>query len=159
MVAAGNIPKPTFWTFAFYKQLKNAGSECVFRDKTSVIVKTSKGYAGILWNIDADEYTREIELPMTGEYTLITKTVDEECCNPLKVWHDMGEPAHPTKSETDLIRSSAFPLIKSAVVKDTDGKAEISVPVKKNGVVYFELSERTFTPDRGYDYDRVISDH
>ena len=159
MVAAGNIPKPTFWTFAFYKQLKNAGSECVFRDKTSVIVKTSKGYAGILWNIDADEYTREIELPMTGEYTLITKTVDEECCNPLKVWHDMGEPAHPTKSETDLIRSSAFPLIRSAVVKDTDGKAEISVPVKKNGVVYFELSERTFTPDRGYDYDRVISDH
>ena len=111
------------------------------------------------WNIDADEYTREIELPVTGEYTLITKTVDEECCNPLKVWHDMGEPAHPTKAETDLIRSSAFPLIRSAVVKDTDGKAEISVPVKKNGVVYFELSERIFTPDRGYDYERVISDH
>ena len=31
--------------------------------------------------------------------------------------------------------------------------------VKKHGVVYFTLTKRTFTPDRGYDYDKVISFH
>ena len=160
MVAAGNIPKPTFWTFYFYKKLKTLGTSCVFRDKTSVVVKTDKGYAGILWNIDSDEYRREIELPVEGDdYTLITKTVDEECCNPLKVWHDLGEPAQPTKDVTELIRSSAFPLVQSDVVKNSDGKAEIAVSVKRNGVVYFELNEREFTPDRGYDYEKVISEH
>lgn len=30
---------------------------------------------------------------------------------------------------------------------------------KKHGVVYFTLTKRTFTPDRGYDYDKVISFH
>ena len=160
MVAAGNIPKPAFWTFSFYKQLKNAGSECVFRDKTSVIVKSDKGYAGILWNIQSDEYKREIELPTdifgAEEFTLITKTVDEECCNPLKIWHDMGEPAYPVKEETELIKSAAYPLLGSAVIESVDGKAEIAIDVKTNGVVFFELKKRDFTPDRGYDYERAL---
>ncbi len=160
MVAAGNIPKPAFWTFSFYKQLKNVGSECVFRDKTSVIVKSDKGYAGILWNIQGDEYKREIELPTDAfgaeEFTLITKTVDEECCNPLKIWHDMGEPAYPVKEETELIKSAAYPLLGSTVVESVDGKAEIAIDVKTNGVVFFELKKRDFTPDRGYDYERAL---
>ena len=102
---------------------------------------------------------KEVELETDGEYTLITKTVDESCCNPLKVWHDMGEPAYPSKEETELIKSSAQPLVESAVINAEGGKAVINVPVKKNGVVYFTLTKRKYTPDRGYDYDRVISFH
>ncbi len=161
LVAHGCIPKPTFWTFAFYKKLKLKGSECVLKDKNSVIVKSAKGYAGVVWNIDGDEFTREFELPVDGaEYTLVTKTVDEECCNPLKLWHDLGEPANPSKEVVDLIRSSARPLVQSTVVAaGGDGVAVAPVTVKKNGVVYFELEERSFTPDRGYDYEKVITFH
>ena len=98
MVAAGNIPKPSFWTFCFYKQLKLFSENCVYRDDDAVITKSDKGYAGILWNIDGDDAVRELAFSLdNGEYTLITKTVDETCCNPLKVWHDMGEPAYPSK--------------------------------------------------------------
>ena len=165
MVAAGNIPKPTFWTFSFYKQLKNAGSECIHRDKNSVIVKTDKGYAGILWNIDEDSFEQELTFPAVSsedsskEYALITKTVDEESCNPLKLWHDLGEPSNPTKDQINLIRSSAFPLVKSATIESENGNAKISITVNKNAIIYFELSQREFTPDRGYDYDKVISFH
>ena len=159
MVAAGNIPKPTFWTFYFYKRLKLFGTDCVYRDDSAVIVKNDKGYAGILWNIDGDDAVREVELAADGEYTLITKTVDESCCNPLKVWHDMGEPAYPSAEETELIKSAAQPLVESAVINADGGKAVINVPVKKNGVVYFTLTKRKYTPDRGYDYDKVISFH
>ena len=87
----------------------------------------------------------------------------------MKLWHDLGEPAYPTKEETELIKSAAWPLVESCVVKSsgvTDaaenndcGKELISVPVKNNGVVYFTLTERHFTPDRGYDYDKVVSFH
>lgn len=159
MVAAGNIPKPTFWTFYFYKQLKLFGSDCIYRDDSAVIVKNDKGYAGILWNIDGDDAAREAEFAADGEYTLITKTVDESCCNPLKIWHDMGEPAYPSAEETELIKSSAQPLVESAVINADGGRAVINVPVKKNGVVYYTLTKRKYTPDRGYDYDRVISFH
>ncbi|MBP1585734.1 MAG: xylan 1,4-beta-xylosidase, partial [Lachnospiraceae bacterium] len=160
MVAAGNIPKPSFWTFYFYKQLKLFGENCVYRDDDAVIVKSDKGYAGILWNIDGDDTTSELSLELSdGEYTLMTRTVDEVCCNPLKVWHDMGEPAYPSKTETELIRSSAYPLVQSDVVKADAGKEETDICVRKNAVVYFTLTKRELTSDRGYDYDKVISFH
>ncbi len=160
MVAAGNIPKPTFWTFYFYKQLKLFSENCVYRDSSSVIVKSEKGYAGILWNIDGEDRTKELTLPLTeGEYTLISKTVDEKCCNPLKLWHDLGEPAYPTAEETELIKSAAQPLTESAVINSENGAAAVALPVNKNGVVYFTLTARRFTPDRGYDYEKVISFH
>ena len=129
-----------------------------------MIVKSDKGYAGVLWNIDGDDRVKEISLDLKPaktkkkEYTLITKTVDETCCNPLKLWHDLGEPAYPTKEETELIKNAAQPLVESDVVK-ASAKTRISVPVRKNGVVYFTLTKRDFTPDRGYDYDKVISFH
>jgi xylan 1,4-beta-xylosidase len=163
MVAAGNIPKPTFWTFYFFKQLKLFSQNCVYRDDNAVIVKGDKGYAGILWNIDKDDRVKEISFDIGAhdqvkEYTLITKTVDETCCNPLKLWHDLGEPAYPTKEETELIKSAAWPLVQSDVVNGC-GATLISIPVRKNGVVYFTLTERHFTPDRDYDYDKVVSFH
>ncbi|MBO4321200.1 MAG: hypothetical protein J5857_12105 [Treponema sp.] len=163
MVAAGNIPKPTFWTFYFYKQLKLFGGNCVYRDDNAVIsCNDSHGhYAGILWNIDEDDRIQELELQFKedAEYTLVTKTVDEKCCNPLKLWHDMGEPAYPTKAQTDLIKSASWPCVESEVIKPEDGKASVQIPVRKNGVVYFTLTKRNFTPDRGYDYDKVVSFH
>ncbi|EXM39535.1 xylan 1,4-beta-xylosidase [Ruminococcus albus SY3] len=159
MVANGCIPKPTFYTFAFFKQLKEFGTDCIFRDDTAVIVKSDKGFAGILWNIDTDDFTRTFTFPVSGEYTLITKTVDEDTCNPLKIWHDMGEPPYLTKAQTELLRDCAKPLFGSDVISAENGKADISLTAKRNGVVYFELTPRTFTPDRGYDYDKVLSFH
>ena len=165
MVTTGNIPKPTFWLFSFYKRLKEAGNNCVHRDKNSVIIKTEKGYAGILWNIDGDEFSTDISLPVDkDEYTILTKTVDEECCNPLKLWHDIGEPAYPTKDQIALIKSGAYPLVKSDIIKvtnnaDENKNVEISIHVKKNGIVYFELNARECIPDRGYDYEKAINFH
>ncbi len=161
MVAAGNIPKPCFWTFYFYKQLKLFSNDCVYRDDDTVIVKRDDGYAGILWNIDKDDEVKELtfDLPDGGEYTLITKTVDETSCNPLKLWHDLGEPAYPSEAETELIKSAAWPHTGSAVVAADNRKADIEVNVRRNGVVYFTLTKRQFTPDRGYDYEKVVTFH
>ncbi len=161
MVAAGNIPKPVFWTFYFFKQLKLFSEECVYRDDDAVIVKKDDGYAGILWNIDKEDEVKELSLGLSdeSEYTLVTKTVDEVCCNPLKLWHDLGEPAYPTEAETELIKSAAWPQIGSFVVTAKNSSADISVTVRKNGVVYFTLTKRQFTPDRGYDYEKAVSFH
>ena len=161
MVAAGNIPKPTFWTFYFYKQLKLFSDECVYRDDNAVIVKKDNDYSGILWNIDEEDEIRELLLEVTGnsDYTLITKTVDENCCNPLKLWHDIGEPAYPTYAETELIKSAAWPLTESTVISAKDGVVSSQITVNRNGVVYFTLTKRQLTPDRGYDYDKVVSYH
>jgi len=164
MVAAGNIPKPTFWIFSFYRQLKNFSEVCVNRDENSVIVSSDDGYAGILWNKDEEDLSVDITLPFedgneANEYTLITKTVDEECCNPLKLWHDIGEPPYPTKEQIKFLKSGAYPLVRSDIKRIEDSKIDISLDVHKHGIVYFELKKRVFTPDRGYNYDKVMTAH
>lgn len=93
------------------------------------------------------------------ESTLITKTVDETTCNPLKLWHDLGEPAYPTKEETDLIRSAAQPLVNSSIAIIEEKMANVRIVTRRNGVVYFTLTKRNYTPDRGYDYDKVLLFH
>ena len=77
-------------------------------------------------------------------------TVDKDTCNPLKIWHDMGEPSSLSESQKDILRRSANPLISSS---RSDGK--LSFNVKADGVIYFTLKPNKITPDRGYDFDHV----
>jgi xylan 1,4-beta-xylosidase len=157
LVAAGNIPKPTFWTFYFYKKLKLFGSDCVYRDDKAVIVKGKDGFSGICWNIGEQDEKREYRFgkAFDGEYLLITKTVDETTCNPLKLWHDMGEHPYPSCDEIKMIKSAAEPFTASDVVKADNGYLTASFTVRTHGVVYFTLTRRNCVPDRGYRYEKV----
>jgi len=163
LVANGCIPKPTFWTFAFFKSLKEKPSTCIYRDDFSVIVKTDEGeYRGVLFNRvnhrgDAGTMNVKISLPSKGgtadeKYSLVTKRVDEETCNPLKFWHDLGEPANPSRDQLELLRMSAYPQLASSLLSEKT--FEIMLP--ENAVVYFELKSCRVDSDRGYDYNRVM---
>ncbi len=98
LVANGCITKPTFWTFAFYKKLEESEANCVYKDDNIVVLKRANGdYLGVAWNIarkSTEQGKEKMLLEFTfpaeqEEYCFLTKTVDEETCNPLKVWHDM----------------------------------------------------------------------
>ena len=161
LVANGCIPKPTFWTFVFFKKLKEQESTCIYRDDNAVICKVKDGsYRGVLWNMTNTRagYRHEVtlELPGTEEGCLTTKTVDENTCNPLKIWHDLGEPANPSKEETELIRSAAYPFVKTTRVIPKNGKLQTVLPVEENGVVYFEWKPGKVKSDRGYSYARTM---
>ena len=63
-------------------------------------------YRGIAWNATRNRSGKDLCLNLTipttqsastDSYLFLTQTVDEENCNPLKVWHDLGEPAKPDK--------------------------------------------------------------
>ena len=89
-----------------------------------------------------------------GEYMLLTQTVDEEVCNPLKAWHDLGEPKMPSESEIELIRGCARPLCTTKRIA-SEGTLALGFDIKKNGLVYFEAKLAPMKGDRGYDYARV----
>ena len=48
-------------------------------------------------------------------------------------------------------------FVKTERKKQEDGNICVELPVNENGVVYFELNAGKVNPDRGYDYDRVVS--
>lgn len=159
LVANGLIPKPTFWTFSFFKKLQGT---CVHRSDDSLIVKKEDGtYAGVIWNYSMTRTGKELELTWKlpaeeDTYFLLTKTVDEDTCNPLKVWHDMGEPKDLSVDQKMVLREAARPFVASARMEACEGSINLSMNVKEHGVVYFELKPVCEGGDRGYSYDRVM---
>lgn len=94
-------------------------------------------------------------LPASGGYCLLTKTVDEKTCNPLKVWHDLGEPAYLSEELRKLLVEAAKPLVQTKRKEAEDGQLSVKLTLEKNAVVYFEVQPGEVTPDRGYAYDRL----
>lgn len=153
LVANGLIPKPTYWAFSFFSKLYEKG---IYRDNNLVVTEGKKGYAGVAFDCEKREITIETDAPCGSRYVLITRSVNEENCNPLKTWHDLGEPANPSKWETKVIRDSANPCMQTTVCTVADGKLVVTIPVGPRGVTGFELIPAALTPDRGYDFERVM---
>ena len=159
LVTNGGIPKPTFWTFAFFKRLTG---RCVHKSDCAVIVQQDdQSYRGVVWNVDpghtGESITLELALPGSKvEHSLVTHTVDETCCNPLKLWHDIGEPAHLLPDQHDLLLEHAAPLIQSRTLEPERSMVRSTVELGPNAVVYFELRPVVRVSDRGYDYERVV---
>ncbi len=171
LTANGQIPKPTFWTFSFFKKLKGV---CVHRSRNAVVVlKEKDSYCGVVWNDvfsnqmnEKSGETRENdELKMhvsfeglsKGSYCLMSKTVDEEVCNPLKTWHDLGEPSSLTAYQTELLKQSAAPSLTTERLEVSDTAVAEEFSLKRNAVIYFELYKIPDQSDRGYDYNRAVN--
>ena len=158
LVANGLIPKPTFWTFAFYKKLTKDYEKCVLKTPDCVVVKCKDGsFKGVAWNVDTEMTGKELKLDLTFPLenqkepnVLITQMVDEEVCNPLKAWHDLGEPANPSQDQLELLRTAAQPFIQT---KRCGNK--VNLVLKENAVCYFEIKNAPIKSDRGYTYGRL----
>ncbi|MBE5877405.1 MAG: xylan 1,4-beta-xylosidase [Lachnospiraceae bacterium] len=160
LVANGGIPKPTFWTFKFFKDLQG---KCVHKSEDMVLLQKEDGsYCGIMWNCSrvrtGEALTIEVTIPdvMEGEYALLMKVVDEDTCNPLRVWHDLGEPASLKQEQKKLLQESARPFIVSKRITAENGQLQFEITVQEHGVVYFEVKSVKTKSDRGYDYNRVM---
>ncbi len=153
MIANQCIPKPTLWTFHFFNNLKG---ECVYRDEHTLILRTGEDtYEGVAWNIcqaDREDAELTLMLPLTGKCVLTTETVDETTCNPLKAWHDMGEPASLTDRQLHFLRKAGTPLCQTARIED--GKVKLTL--RENAVVRFTVKPLAPCDDHGYEYDWYI---
>lgn len=156
LVANGCIPKPTFWSFVFFKDLK--AGDCVLKTDECAVVKTKDGYRGVVWNASRDRKGAcldiSLEFSLSGDYCMVTKSVDEKTCNPLKIWHDLGEPRSLNPDQKALLRASAYPFIETKRIS-ANGVAEIKLEVPEFGVKYFDITPAPINSDRGYDYARA----
>jgi len=177
LVANGKITKPTYWTFKFFKDLgdsANNGGECIHRSDEAIVLKKPDGtYCGIAWNIvtaDAASVNNDKDLSLSftleenafekNEYCIVTKTVDENVCNPLKVWHDIGEPANPSPAQRALLQQSASPLVTTqrfSAEQHGCSAPKIKLTLGRNALVYFEVFPAKITSDRGFDYERAMN--
>jgi xylan 1,4-beta-xylosidase len=154
LLANGMIPKPTYWTFVFYKDLYKSA---IARNENFIITKSDTGnLRGIAWSLEKQlNLSLNINKLKDGAYFLLIKTVDEATCNPLKTWLDMGSPAYPEKSRIDLLIESARPQITTKRLDVKNGAAGIELNLSANAVLYFELQQITQETDRGFRPERI----
>lgn len=161
LVADGCIPKPTFWSFVFFKNLKKKEGTCIYKDDNGVMLKYADGsIRAVFWNDTKVRSGKDMKLKLTWpkgtEGSLLIKTVDEDSCNPLKLWHDLGEPANPTEEINKLLREAAFPKTSSQRLEVRNGAVVSEHDLAENGVIYLEYKPGKVKSDRGYSYDRVM---
>lgn len=154
MVANRCIPKPTFYTFEFYKKLKG---RCIHKDDDLIVVETKEGkLKGIAWNVCENHEERNVKgihVSIEGyncDYCVLEKIVDEETCNPLKVWNDLGQPRSLSKEHIELLKLAASPLVKSEYYT-AEGSVDVDLMLQPNSVIYFEIMKVVKNPDRGYE--------
>ena len=156
LLANGMIPKPTYYTYVFYKDLYETA---VARSENFVITKNENGdLRGIAWNLTVARESLHLNFTAgvkNGAYFLLTKTVDEEHGNPLKNWLDMGAPATPTKNQLHLLKSCAQPQLKTKQAEITDGIFVLELNLSANAVCYFELNKIIPQNDRGFKPERI----
>ncbi len=151
MIANGLIPKPTLWTFAFFNNLTG---ECLHRDEHLVLMKKPDGsYEGVAWNICREErrqMTINVALKLPERAVLTTETVDEVVCNPLKCWHEMGEPASLTAAQLKFLRAAGQPLCETTLLEKADS---VTLTLRENAVVRFTIAASPEDSDYCYDYE------
>ena len=160
LVAGGSIKKPTFYTFAFYKKMVG---DCLLKEDNAVITKDGDTIRILSWNADVHNEKKDLSLSFDingikdGEYFVLESFVDEDHGNPLKVWHEMGEPASLNDAQKSLLKKAAECGLKSGNVFAKDGKVKIDFTLSPNEVRLTEIKLITRCSDKGYDYERTIN--
>jgi xylan 1,4-beta-xylosidase len=167
LVANGGIPKPTFWTFQFFGRLNG---KAVLRNEHLVVTKGNPKVSGedgvlhgVAWNPilkSNDEGLKEtsvrlkLSLDLTlddGEYLVLSEVVDEETCNPLNTWHNLGRPANPNEEQLKRIRKSAMPRMYTNRITVNGETYLHEIILNRNAVYYFTIEKIKPQNDRGFE--------
>lgn len=157
LVSQGCIPKPAFWTFDFFRRLW-PDALCRHRDPEGIVLERNGAFQGILWNLgpEARQCTLSVPAQAGEQYVTLERLVDEAHGNPLKLWHDLGEPPYPTDDLLRLLREAAVPRISSRRVSPPDGEQRLDFQLQPGAVLYFEFRPCPLTPDAGYRYEDAV---
>lgn len=155
LMANGMIAKPTLWTFAWFANLQG---QCVYRDDNLLVMSRENGsYEGIAWNASRDAWStlcEDIALPVAdGRYVLLTEEIAPGIGDPVKMWHEMGEPASLTRAQLTALQNTAHPLSTSSVKEAENGKVQVQLSLKERAVMHFTLEKAPLAPEFGYEYD------
>lgn len=149
LVANGMVRKPTYWTFEFFKKLEG---ELILRTEDSLFVKTRAGnIRGCLWNLEKEALNIEVRLPgLKGKWGIVTRTVDMDHGNPLKLWDEMGQPASLTKAQLKFLQENDRPVGRAWNMDCDQKEANLIMNLMPNAVVYVEMTPYKKEESIGY---------
>jgi xylan 1,4-beta-xylosidase len=140
LVAAGNIPKPSFFAMQL---LHSLGDRRIDNSSSNVLVtKASDGSLVVAaWNLvnpgtSGAEKTVRLEFRNISPNAQVTlRRVDEEHGDTLSAWQKMGSPRYPPQSQLEQLQHTTVPPAQPEVLRN--GSLTLQLPV--NGLAVLQV--------------------
>lgn len=145
IVSNDGIPKPNFWAFKMLSQLY---PERLITDKDDRIdygVFTDGKDIQILLTVQSSDYqdnnshTASFELDFEAGKVLVMK-IDDEHCNPKKMWTELGAPDNLTRKQVEEIKAATYLREEDLPFSTANGKTVINCSLKTNDVWLIKVS-------------------
>jgi len=141
LIAAGNIPKPSFYAMQLLHRL---GNERLENSNENVLVTkaTDKSLVVAVWNVvdpGSSGEAKTVKLAFKGvksDARAYIRRVDDEHGNTLGAWERMGSPSYPTQSQTEQLRGVSGTVAADSE-KLVDGTLVLQLPA--NGLAVLQV--------------------
>ena len=139
IISNDGIPKPNFWGFKLLSQLYPQRLLLPRTGEVDMGAFTDGENVQILLTPQSGDYYEDkrfdISLLLDFEASAVTvQRIDDEHCNPKRLWRELGSPDNLTRTEAREIAEKTRLIEEPLPFKAEDGKTEISISLSTNDV-------------------------
>ena len=139
IVSNDGIPKPNFWGFRMLSQLYPQRLLLPQTGEVDMGAFTDGDNVQILLTPQSGDYYEnkryDISLLLDFEASAVTvQRIDDEHCNPKRLWREMGAPDNLTRAQAREIAERTRLTEEEYPFKAEDGKTEFSISLSTNDV-------------------------
>ena len=141
IVSNDGIPKPNFWGFKMLSQLYPKCLELPKSEEVDMGAFTDGENVQILLTPQSGDYYEDKRYDITFSLDFEAKSVtvqriDDEHCNPKRLWREMGAPDNLTRAQAREIAEKTRLTEEPLTFKAEGGKTKISVSLSTNDVYF-----------------------
>lgn len=140
------IPKPNFWAFKLLSKLYPERLDAGFRADTPVeyaAFRDGNRLQVLVFAQSNDPRERrqyEVELEIGGRAKAVTaERIDDDHCNPKRLWREMGSPENLTPAEAEDIRARSRLVSEDAAFAVKGGKTVLTCALDTNDIVMYTI--------------------
>lgn len=147
VVSNDGIPKPNFWGFKMLSQLYPERLPVSCTEKLDCGAFTDGNNVQILITPQSGDYYENeaydisLSLDLEAENVSVQR-IDDDHCNPKRLWQEMGEPDNLTRAQVSEIREKTCLKDEPLAFTSACGKTELSVSLSTNDVVLITVKAK-----------------
>jgi xylan 1,4-beta-xylosidase len=146
IISNDGIPKPNFWAFKMLSQLYPQRLQLPMRTNKSVeYAAFSDGrrfqvlvYAQSMDNFEDQQHDVELQINMSAR-TISAQRIDNENCNPKKMWQELDSPNNLTKQQVDEIKEKTRLQTESLSYEVNKDSTLVRFSLRTNDVVLLTI--------------------
>lgn len=146
IVSNDGIPKPNFWAFKILSKLYGERLNTPFRTNEDVeyaVFREGKNLQIVVYAqtndcLESKSFDVELEVNMPAQ-SVSVECIDDEHCNPKRLWQEMGSPDNLKSDEVEQIKAKSALKEEQSPFEISNGTTVIRTALKSNDIKLFTV--------------------